>query len=619
MNASSKKFKDRDKESRLFIFRGRLLLVFIFLALLLLLARMAYLQVFQYDHYSQKSETNRTSVEVLPPIRGLIYDRNGQLLAENQPSHSLSITLELADNLSQTLERICQILELEEGCEDNLKERSYQRQRPYEPALLVDQLTEEQMALIAVNKHLLPGVEITAQLLRYYPKAESLAHVLGYVGRISKEDLSRLDRRNYSGTHFIGKTGLESFYENILHGKVGYKKIETNAHGKIINLFEEVHPQTGKDLHLHLDSSLQERIYQLLDGRKAAVVAIETATGGVLALVSSPSFNPNTFIGSLDGMGYLRLERSANKPLFNRAISGQYSPGSTIKPMLALAALENEVITPDFEINDRGFYQLPNDKRMYRNWRRWGHGKVNLNRAITVSNNTYFYHLAYHLGIDAMYDFMTKMGFGQVTDLDIQGSKSGLMPSREWKRNRYRQPWFPGETLSTGIGQGYWLATPLQLATAVNFIANKGKWVAPKLAIEDRAKVTDKSKANKLSDINLQDQSYWEEITQAMTNVMHNFEGTARFAGQGAKYLIAGKTGTSQIYTLSQEHKQKKDVEIPEHLRDHALFIGFAPADNPKITLALIVENGGSGSQVAAPLARQIFDLYLDPEQSVIR
>lgn len=609
---SSRKLKDSDKESRIFIVRSRLLLVLIALALSLLLGRMAYLQVFQYDHYSLKSEKNRTNIEALPPIRGLIYDRKGELLAENLPSHSLSITLELTQDLNLTLKRICQLLDLPEPCQSNLKQRSYQRQRPYEPALLIDQLTDEQMALIAVNKHLLPGVQITAQLLRSYPKKEAFSHVLGYVGRISQEDLQQLDKRNYAGTHFIGKTGLERFYENELHGQVGYKKIETNAHGKVINLFEEVDAQTGKDLHLYLDAQLQEGIYKLLKKRRAAVVALDPKTGGILALVSSPGFDPNTFIGSLNNQGFNLLRQNKDIPLFNRATNGQYSPGSTIKPLIALAGLNLGIITPETEIFDQGYFQLPNDERRYRNWRRSGHGEVNLKRAISVSNNTYFYNLAYQLGIDNIYAYMASLGFGQVTDQDVHSSKAGLMPSRPWKQTTHRLPWFPGETLSTGIGQGYWLTTPLQLATAVNFIASQGQWLAPKLVANSNLDNT-QLKTNELENIELKNSRHWQYITQAMTEVMHGKEGTARFSGAGAKYKIAGKTGTSQVYSLSQDPDEKAK-NLPEHLKDHALFVGFAPADNPQITLALVIENGGSGSQVAAPLARQIFDLYLTPQ-----
>lgn len=609
-----RQIKDPEKEKRIFQFRIRLLFLLVLLMMGILFGRMAYLQVFQYDQHVSRSERNRTSVEAIPPTRGLIYDREGRLLAENLPSHSLTLTRELAGDVVLVVQRICSILELDDDCEDALIQRSRQRRRPFEPALLVDQLDEDQMARIAVNRHLLPGVEISAQLLRHYPAGQALSHVLGYVGRISEEDLVTLDRRAYSGTHYIGKTGVERFYESRLHGEVGYRRVETNARGRVIRVIESQPPIPGVDLTLHLDAYLQQQIYKLLEGRRAAVVVIEPASGGILALVSSPGYDPNVFVGMLEASSFEQLRRDPRQPLFDRASRGQYAPGSTVKPFLGLAALDQGTVSRETEMFDPGFFQLPNDERLYRNWRRQGHGVVDLRRSIAVSNNTFFYNLAFNLGIDEISAYMRRFGFGESTALDVHGARSGLMPSREWKRATQRQPWFPGETLSTGIGQGYWLVTPLQLATATAVLANQGEWVAPRLFLQ-----ADPQEGHVLQDtqrepVELKDTENWNYVFRSMEDVMHGREGTARAAGQGAGYRMAGKTGTAQVFSLSQEEGSTPD-DLPEHLRDHAVYMGFAPANNPQIALAIVVEHAGGGSQVAAPLARRIFDIYLTPER----
>ncbi|WP_416885589.1 penicillin-binding protein 2 [Marinospirillum sp.] len=611
MSEFHRHIKDPEKERLIFLFRARLLLFFIFLLVAGLISRMAYLQLWQYDIHASRSERNRISVEAIPPTRGLIYDREGRLLADNLPSYSLTLTRELAGDVPLVIRRVCFFLELDTACEEQLQERSRQRRRPFEPALLLDQLTEEQIAILAVNRQLLPGVEVAAQLLRDYPYGEALSHALGYVGRISEEDQARIDRRAYSGTHYIGKTGLERFYEDRLLGQVGFRRVETNARGRVIRLLESEAPRPGEDLHLHLDAELQAFAYEVLAGQRAALVAIEPSTGGILALVSSPGYDPNVFVGSLDSAAFHELRRDPLQPLFDRAARGRYAPGSTIKPFIGLAGLQEEVIQMESVIHDPGFYQLPNDERRYRNWRRWGHGEVDLRRSIEVSNNTFFYHLAFLLGIDRIDLAMREFGFGQVMARDVHGARAGLMPNREWKRQVHRQPWFPGETLSTGIGQGYWLTTPLQLATATAVLANRGEWVRPHLLMNDDNRPDPDLPAS----IHVDQDAYWDYIIGSMEDVMHGREGTARFAGAGARYRIAGKTGTSQVFGLSQEETHDRDA-IPEHLRDHALFMGFAPADRPQIALALIVENAeGGGSRIAAPIARQIFDAYLTPER----
>lgn len=618
MSEFRRQLKDPEKENRIFQFRARLLLILVFILMALLFSRMAYLQVLQYDQHVSRSERNRTSVEAIPPTRGLIFDREGRLLADNLPSHSLTLTRELAGNVPEVVERICQLLAKEDGCVETLVERSRHRRRPFEPALLMDQLTEEQIARLAVNRYLLPGVEVSAQLLRHYPAGEAVSHALGYVGRISTDDLENLDRRAYAGTHYIGKTGIERHYEHLLHGEVGYRRVETNARGRVIQVVESEPPSPGADLHLHLDAELQRVAYETLEGRRAGLVAIEPETGGILALVSSPGFDPNVFVGSLDGRAFDRLRSNPQLPLFDRASRGQYAPGSTVKPFIGLAGLELGVIERDMEMHDPGYFQLPNDDRLYRNWRRWGHGRVDLHRSIAVSNNTFFYSLAYEMGIDRMASYMRQFGFGMQTALDVQGARQGLMPSREWKREVHRQPWFPGETLSTGIGQGYWLTTPLQLATATSVLANRGYWVQPRMLRETQPTSLVPDVMGFKDPVPQLDPDNWQYIYASMEDVLHGHEGTARAAGAGAGYRIAGKTGTSQVFSLSQDPDEEETLagERPEHLRNHAIFMGFAPAENPQIALALVIENAeGGGSRVAAPIARKVFDAYLTPER----
>lgn len=618
MSEFRRQLKDPDKENRIFQFRARLLLILVFLLMGVLFSRMAYLQVFQYDQHVSRSERNRTTVEAIPPTRGLIFDREGRLLADNLPSHSLTLTRELAGNVREVVEQICELLEQDAECVDTLTERSRHRRRPFEPALLLDQLTEEQIARLAVNRHLLPGVEVSAQLLRHYPAGEAVSHALGYVGRISVDDLEQLDRRAYSGTHYIGRTGIERHYEHLLHGQVGYRRVETNARGRVIRVVESEPPVPGADLTLHLDSALQQVAYEELQGRRAGLVAIEPQTGGILALVSSPGYDPNVFVGSLDGQAFSRLRDDPQLPLFDRASRGQYAPGSTVKPFVGLAGLELGIIDRDMEMHDPGYFQLPNDDRLYRNWRRWGHGTVDLHRSIAVSNNTFFYSLAYEMGIDRISAYMKQFGFGKQPALDVLGARRGLMPSREWKREVHRQPWFPGETLSTGIGQGYWLTTPLQLASATSVLANQGQWVQPRMLHESRPSSLVPDVMSEREPISIIDPDNWKYIYASMESVLHGHEGTARAAGQGASYRIAGKTGTAQVFSLSQDDDDERisPLDRPEHLRNHAVFMGFAPADNPQIALALVVENAeGGGSQVAAPIARRVFDAYLTPER----
>lgn len=576
----------------------------------LLVGRLCYLQIVQHEVYSTRSENNRVRVEPLPPTRGLIYDRNGRLLAENRPTYNLTLVRERVDDLDATLALLVDLLELPFDEVKAFKVRSRQRQRPFQPALLMSDLTDWQIARLAVNRHRLPGVEVQAQLLRYYPHADIMSHALGYVGRINAEELKELDPGNYAGTHFIGKTGVENFYEDQLHGRAGLRKVETNARGRVLRELGNSPPQPGSDLTLSIDIDMQQLAYDLLDGRRGAIVAIAPQSGEILAMVSVPGFDTNQFVTGIDVASYRALQENLDLPLFNRATRGSYPAGSTIKPFMAMSGLIEGVITPDEVIYDPGYYQLPNDERHYRNWLRWGHGRVDMERALTVSNNTYFYALAHDLGINRIHDDLERFGFGTRVAADVAGQGDGLLPSREWKQARFEQPWYPGETLSVGIGQGYLQVTPLQLAAATAVLANRGHWVRPRLArrIGDMSVPVDLPDTP--MDIDVSNPSYWDRVFSGMAKVLSGREGTSRRTGVGLQYRMAGKSGTAQVFSLGQNQKYEAS-ELRERLRDHALFMAFAPIDNPQIAVSVIVENAGGGSTHAASLARAMTDAWI--------
>lgn len=610
MRKNRDNLKSPEQELRIFRVRALLAVVLVFALTGVLMGRLAWLQVVQHEVYSTRSEKNRVRVEPLPPTRGLIYDRNGVLLAENRPTYNLTLVRERVGDLDAALGLLVELLELPEEEAEAFRLRSRQRQRPFQPALLMSDLDEEQIARLSVNRHLLPGVEVEAQLLRYYPDAEVMAHALGYVGRINAEELANLDAGRYAGTHFIGKTGVERFYEDQLHGQAGLRKVETNARGRVLRELGRTDPVPGQNITLTLDKPLQKLAYELLDGRRGSIVAIAPRTGEILAMVSTPGFDSNQFVTGIDVASYRALQENLDLPLYNRAIRGHYPPGSTIKPFLALAGLAEGVITPDRTINDPGFYQLPNDTRRYRNWLRWGHGRVDMERSIAVSNNTYYYALAHDLGIDRIHESMSAFGFGKRVGHDIFGESTALMPSREWKRGRFNQPWYPGETLSVGIGQGYWQVTPLQLAAATAALANRGEWVKPRLA----SRIGDEELPARLPDtppdIEIPHDAWWDRIFSGMEKVLTGHEGTARRTGVGLEYRMAGKSGTAQVFSLGQDQRYNAE-ELAERLRDHALFMAFAPTEDPQIAVSVIVENAGGGSTHAAHLARAMSDAWL--------
>ena len=610
------RLKDHEVDTRLI--RGRLIVgaVVVIILTMLLVSRMYYLQVEQFEHHSTLAENNRIHVQSLPPTRGIIYDRNGVVVADNRASFSLTLTRERAGDWESVLDSIIEILELDSDSRALFEKRIRQGRRPFEPVPVMFELTEEQIARIAVNQFRLPGVEVAASLVRYYPHKEHFAHSVGYVGRINESELKKLDAVNYSGTHHIGKTGIERFYEDALHGQVGYEEVETNARGRVLRVLKRVEPISGQDIYLTLDIALQEAAEMALDGRRGAIVAIDPNTGEVLAMVSQPSFDPNPFVTGISFKAYGELRDSLDQPLFNRVLRGLYPPGSTIKPMVAIAGLDAGVITPSTRVFDPGFYQLPNNKHKYRNWNRYGDGWVDLDLALARSNDTYFYDLAHKLGVDRLHEYMSRFGFGQRVSLDMFEETAGLMPSREWKRNRYRQAWYPGETLILGIGQGYMQTTPLQLAQATALMASRGKWIRPHLARRvDGVQPVD---TDPPADIVLRDPKAWEPARLGMEHVLHGARGTARKVGEAAAYRIAGKSGTAQVVAIKQGERYNREKTQERH-RDHALFIAYAPAEKPAIAVAVMVENGESGSGVAAPVAKQVLDAWLLDEEGLLK
>ncbi|MBL4832972.1 MAG: penicillin-binding protein 2 [Pseudomonas sp.] len=603
----------KDHSSDAGVIQRRVVLASLFVAALTLtlIGRMYFLQVTQYEHHSTLSENNRVHIQPIPPSRGRIYDRNGVVLAENRPSFSLSITRERVPDLEHTFGLLGSLLQLSEEDLERAERKLTQGRRPFEPVPVMFGLTEEQIAQIAINQFRLPGVEVQTSFVRHYPLAEHFAHAVGYVGRINEKEMATIDQVAYAGTHYIGKTGIERFYEDILHGTVGYEEVETNARGRVLRVLKRTDPLPGKDITLHLDSRLQAVAEKALGNRRGAVIAIEPETGGVLAFVSQPGFDPNLFVTGISHTDYGALRDSLDQPLFNRVLRGLYPPGSTIKQIVALAGLDSGVTTRESRVYDPGFYQLPNHSHKYRNWNRSGDGWVSMAYALARSNDTYFYDLAHKLGIDRLHEYMTSFGLGTRVSHDMYEESAGLMPSRAWKREARRQPWYPGETLITGIGQGYMLATPLQLAQSVALIANRGIWRRPRLLMHadgEPAQVDD-TPAN----VELKNPADWDFIIAALQDVMHAQHGTSRSAALDAPYRMAGKTGTAQVVAIAQGEKYDS-AALQERHRDHALFVGFAPADAPKIAVAVMVENGESGGRVAAPVARQLFDAWLLPE-----
>lgn len=597
------------------IFQNRIRFAFLVVVLLcfLLLTRLFLLQIVQHEHFRTASDQNRIQIIPMPPTRGFIFDRKGKLLVDNAPNFSLSIVIDQSEDLDNTIISLKKLIEIGDDDIELFNERKQYR-RPYAPVHLRANLSEKEIAILLVNRHRFPGIQINGALIRNYPHGDIFSHSIGYIGRINEQDLTKLnDPGNYKGTNHIGKTGLEKFYEDELHGETGLQKIETNAHGKLLRVLEEQLPQPGKDLHLYLDFDLQKLASDLLGEQRGAIVAIDPKTGGILAFVSKPGFDPNLFVTGIGQSAYANLRDSPDQPLFNRITQGSYPPGSTIKMLVGLAGLEHKKAFWWKSIEDPGWYKLPSEDRLYRDWKREGHGTVNLDKAIYQSCDVYFYELALNLGIDNIHSFMTPFGFGHRTGIDISPESPGLLPSREWKQKNRGMRWFPGETLITGIGQGYMLATPLQLAVSTAILANKGVYVQPKLvhSIEDSNQVKVAIPSRVAPQITLSDEKNWDLMIKSMEKVMHYHQGTAYWSsGRDAKYRIAGKTGTAQVTAIKQDEEYDEEKVALRH-RDHSLFVGFAPVEDPQIAIAVIVENAGGGATVAAPLARKVLDAYL--------
>ncbi len=601
--------KDHLYESQLFLGRAIVSGILVILVLGLLAGRMFYLQVASHEHFTTLSKDNRVKLQPLPPTRGLIYDHNGVILAQNLPAYSLEITPEKTPDIDATIRDLSEIIPISE---DDIQrfQRLRKQHRRFDSIPLRVRLTDEEVSRLSVNRHRFPGVDVKAALLRDYPLGMQTAHLLGYVGRINERELGYIDNSNYSGTSYIGKNGVEKSYESLLHGQVGLQQVEVNAKGRVLRVLENQSPRPGDNLRLFIDMELQQIALDALGEYNGAVAAIEIKTGGVLALVSKPGFDPNLFVEGISSEAYESLKNSIDKPLFNRAIRGQYPPGSTVKPFIGLAGLEYDVVGYHQETFCPGYYQLPGKEHKYRDWKKWGHGKVDMEKAIVESCDVYYYELARTLGIDRLHDFLAGFGFGQTTQVDLTGELSGLLPSREWKQEKRNEPWYPGETLIVGIGQGYFLSTPLQLAAATATLANQGHHTRPRVVASiEKPDGTIQESPKIIDDLQQIDPVHWDQIINAMTQTVEGLHGTAR-AIRTDDYLIAGKTGTAQVFSIKQDEEYDEET-VALRNRDHALFIAFAPADDPQIAIAVVAENGGHGGAVAAPIARQIMDYYL--------
>lgn len=599
--------KDPQRDYRLFFVRLLVCAFVVVVMLSVLVWRYFHLQVTRHEDFAARADSNRVLVRPVPPPRGRIYDRNGVLLADNRPGFNLTIVRELSDDLDGLLGVIGSLVSVTEADIEKFRRRLKRRQRPYEPVVLRFGLDETELSVLAVNGHrLLPGARITAESLRYYPMGERLAHVIGYVGRINERELRTIDLSRYQGTHIIGKTGLEKKYQNQLLGQVGYEKVETNVRGRVMRDLERDEPVPGTHLHLHLDIRLQQVAYEALAGERAAVVALEVATGGVLAMVSTPSFDPNLFVTGISHKDYNSLLDSPDRPLFDRVSMGQYPPGSTLKPLYGLAALETNTISSGYRIYDTGVYQLEDDERKYRDWKKGGHGWVTLREAISQSCDTFFYEVGFRMGIDAMADYGHQFGLGNKTGIDMPSESQGIMPTRAWKQDAKGVAWFHGDTVNASIGQGFTLATPIQLAVMTSRLATRGEVTFPRLVRQ----VPDGNLPAPADNRIAASPDNWQFVHSAMEDVVHHPMGTAQGIRGDIGYRMAGKTGTSQIIGIKQDEEYDAE-KIAKRNRDHALFIAFAPAGQPRIALAVIVENGEHGSSTAAPIARKIIDAYM--------
>ncbi len=617
--------KDTWAEQRLFNSRIIWALAGLLLLTGLLASRLVKLQVVEYQRYTNLSHGNRIRIQPLAPTRGIIFDRNGVVMAENLPAYQMVLIPEQVSDLEGTLERLTELKLIDEEQKQRFFERKRSK-RSFDAVPLRYRLTDEELARLSVHRHELPGVDVQAALVRSYPLGSSAVHVLGYVGALSESDLQRVEASRYAATSHIGKNGIEHHYEKRLHGEPGNRQLLVNAQGREMDAKGSTREELvrnrkesvpGSDLILSLDSELQTTAESALEGRRGTVVVIDVTNGDILALVSQPGFDPNRFsAGGMSNEEYLALQNDADKPLFNRALSGTYPPGSIVKPFIALAGLEYRAVTRGQSILCEGYYSIPGNEHRYRDWKKEGHGVTNVHDAITESCDVFFYMLAMELGIDRIHAMLADFGFGEPTGTDLPNEKSGLLPSRGWKRGHFSRRsdriWFPGETVITGIGQGYMLATPLQLTHFTATMATRGKRFKPRLVTAFRDPLsgeTTEIPPQELAPVELSDDRHWDDIHRAMGAVMNTPRGTGWSASLGAAYKMAGKSGSAQVFSVGQEEEYDEE-EIDERLRDHALFVAFTPLENPQIAISVLVENGGSGGRAAGPVVRKVLDAW---------
>ncbi len=595
------------------VVHNRLIFVFALISLLvvLLVLRLGYLQIYEFQRFSTLAQNNRIDYFPITPVRGSIYDRNGEVLAQNIRVFNLEILPDKVEDMTSLLNDISQIIALSDDDLDHFNDLL--RKRPsFERQTLKANLSEDEAAVVSVNQYRFPGAQLRTRLQRQYTRGELISHVVGYVGRISVDDLETIDNQVYRGMDYIGKSGIEAFYERTLLGKSGVNRVETNAHGRIVRSQKQTDPDTGKTLHLSLDIELQKKSIEALEGFEGSVVAIEPETGDVLAFASVPVFDPNPFVNGIRESAYAELRESERRPMLNRALYGRYAPGSTIKGFVALVGIENG-FGQDTKSFCPGWYSLPGHSHRYRCWKKSGHGLMNGYDAIVQSCDVYFYRMARKLGINPLHDGMTRFGFGVQSGIDMLDEPTGLMPSTEWKKRVRGQPWYPGETVIAGIGQGFMLVTPLQLASATAVLANRGKKVTPKFlrAIENPQSQVKEFIPSEIEIVEFPgNENAYRQILNSMRDVVHGARGTARRLNQGIEYTMAGKTGTAQVKSIAQNQTYDEENSLKKH-KDHSLFIGFAPFENPKIAIAVVVEHAGSGSRTAAPIARKLIDYYL--------
>ncbi|WP_336194610.1 peptidoglycan DD-transpeptidase MrdA [Hafnia paralvei] len=600
-------FRDYSAESALFIRRALVAFLGILILSGILVFNLYHLQILRFEDYKTRSNENRIKLVPIAPSRGMIYDRNGTPLAFNRTIYQLEVMPEKVEDLKAELEALRSIVDITDEDLDNFqKERK--RSRRFTSIPVKTALNEVQVARFAVNQFRFPGFEVKGYQRRFYPYGSALTHVIGYVSKINDKDVERLDKdgklANYAATHDIGKLGIERYYEDVLHGKTGYEEVEVNNRGRVIRQLHEQPPQAGKDIYLTLDLNLQRYLEQLLAGSRAAVVVSDPRTGGILAMVSNPSYDPNLFVDGISSKDYQRLLNDPNRPLINRATQGLYPPASTVKPYIAVSALSAGVITKNYSLFDPGWWQLPGSEKRFRDWKKWGHGRLNVTKALEESADTFFYQVAYDMGIDRLSEWLSKFGYGQYTGIDLSEERSGLMPTREWKQKRYKKPWYQGDTIPVGIGQGYWTATPIQMSKALNTLINDGNMKVPHLLYSTRINgqlVPYKQQESvQIGDIH---SGYWEIAKDGMYGVANRANGTAHKYFANAPYKIAAKSGTAQVFGYETYNAHT----LAEHLRDHKLMTAFAPYDNPQVSVAIILENGGAGPAVGT-IVRQILD-----------